>query len=115
MALDGRWLEQRYQGEMMGSPFHGIGYTGYDNMKKEYVGMWMDTASTSVMLTTGKDEGGGKMTFTGTMDDPMSGQPIAMKEVVTIVDADHHNFEMWMTGPNGQMFKNMEINYSRKK
>lgn len=115
MVLGGRWLEQRYTGTFMEQPFEGVGFTGYDNFKKQYVGMWMDTASTAVMTTTGKLEGAGKMTFIGTMDDPMSGTAIQVKEVVNIVDADHHNFEMWMTGPDGKMAKTMEIQYTRKK
>ncbi|HKO00456.1 MAG TPA: DUF1579 family protein, partial [Thermoanaerobaculia bacterium] len=39
-ALDGRWVEERFTGTFMGKPFHGIGYTGYDNIKKKYVGTW---------------------------------------------------------------------------
>jgi hypothetical protein len=116
MVLGGRWLEQRYEGTFMGGPFSGIGLTGYDNFKKQYIGMWMDTASTSSMMTTGTAGADGKtMTFTGTMDDPMTGTATQMKEVVTIVDADHHNFEMWMSGPDGKMHKAMEISYIRKK
>jgi hypothetical protein len=115
MVLDGRWLEQRFTGTFMGQPFQGVGFTGYDNYRKQYLGMWMDTASTTAMMTTGRREADGKMTFTGTMDDPMSGKAVQMKEVVTIVDADHHNFEMWMTDPEGKTSKTMEIRYSRKK
>ncbi|HEY7862589.1 MAG TPA: DUF1579 domain-containing protein [Thermoanaerobaculia bacterium] len=115
MVLDGRWLEQRYNGTFMGQPFQGVGFTGYDNFKKQYLGTWMDTASTSAMNTTGKREADGKLTFTGTMDDPMTGKSLPMKEVMTLVDADHHNFEMWMTGPDGKMMKTMEIQYTRKK
>jgi hypothetical protein len=116
MVLGGRWLEQRYEGTFMGGPFSGLGLTGYDNYKKQYVGMWMDTASTSSMTTTGTASADGKsMTFVGSMDDPMTGGKTEMKEVVTIVDADHHNFEMWMSGPDGKMHKAMEIQYVRKK
>jgi hypothetical protein len=116
MVLGGRWLEQRYEGTFMGGPFSGVGFTGYDNFKKAYVGLWMDTASTSTMMTTGTADAAGKtLTFTGSMDDPMSGQTTQMKEVLTIVDADHHNFEMWMSGPDGNMMKAMEITYTRKK
>ncbi|MGQ0722170.1 MAG: DUF1579 domain-containing protein [Candidatus Eiseniibacteriota bacterium] len=116
MVLGGRWLEQRYEGTFMGGPFSGIGLTGYDNFKKQYIGMWMDTASTSSMMTTGTAGADGKtMTFTGTMDDPITGGATQMKEVVTIVDADHHNFEMWMSGADGNMHKAMEIQYIRKK
>jgi hypothetical protein len=114
MVLGGRWLEQHYNGDFMGQPFQGVGYTGYDNFKKQYIGTWMDTASTSAMMTTGKQEAAGKMTFTGTMDDP-SGNAIPTKQVMTVVDADHHSYEMWVTGSDGKMAKTMEIQYTRKK
>jgi len=114
-ALGGRYVEQRYTGTFMGQPFHGIGYTGYDNTKKAYVGTWMDNASTSVTVSTGKLDPSGKlMTFTGTMDDPMSGKETSFEEKVNILDNDHHTFEMWGPGPDGKMYKNMEIAYKRK-
>ena len=47
MVLGGRWLEQKYEGTFMGGPFSGIGYTGYDNYKKQYLSWWMDTMSTT--------------------------------------------------------------------
>jgi hypothetical protein len=49
------------------------------------------------------------------MPDPMTGKSADMKEKISIVDNDHHVFEMWTPGPDGKMFKMMEINYSRKK
>jgi len=114
-TLDNRFIEQRYEGEFMGQPFKGVGYTGYDNVKKKYVGTWMDNMSTSVMVMTGTSDATGKtMTFTGTMDDPMTGKPKAMKEVVKIVDANKHTFEMWAPGPDGKAFKMMEIEYLRR-
>lgn len=113
-ALDGRWVEQRYNGTFMGMPFKGIGYTGYDNIKKKYVGTWMDNMSTWVMSSTGTAEGNA-YTFTSTMDDPVTGKPSPIKQKVTVVDDDHHTMEMWSTAPDGSMYKVMEIAYSRKK
>src|SRR5947209_5397445 len=49
MVLGGRWLQERFDGSMMGQPFSGIGYTGYDNIRQMYVGTWMDTVSTAAM------------------------------------------------------------------
>ena len=115
-ALDGRFLEQRFTGTFMGMPFHGIGYTGYDNIKKHYIGSWMDNMTTSMMVSTGTPDATGKsITFTSTMDDPMTGKSSEVKETVTVVDNDHHTLEMWGAGPDGKMFKMMEIAYSRKK
>jgi len=115
-ALDGRFLEQHFTGNFMGMPFTGMGFTGYDNIKKKYVGTWMDTMTTSMMISTGTANADGKSyTFTSTMDDPMTGKSSPVKEVVTVVDNDHHTLEMWGAGPDGKMFKTMEIAYTRKK
>jgi len=74
-VLGNRWVEMQYQGTFMGQPFSGIGYTGYDNVAKKYVGTWMDTASTGVMLSSGS-MAGKVMTWSGTMSDPMSGKAL---------------------------------------
>jgi hypothetical protein len=34
---------------------------------------------------------------------------------VTVTDENHHSMEMWMPGPDGKVFKMMEITYTRKK
>jgi hypothetical protein len=115
-ALDGRFVQQQFSGTFMGMPFHGIGYTGYDNIKKKYIGSWMDNMMTAMMVSTGTASADGKsITFMSTMDDPMTGKSSPVKETVTVVDDDHHNLEMWGAGPDGKMFKMMEIAYSRKK
>jgi hypothetical protein len=115
MTLGGRFLEQHFEGTMMGQPFTGMGYTGYDLYKKEYVGSWMDSMGTTIMMSTGKADPSGKtMTMTGTMDDYMAKKTMPFKEVIKVVDNDHHVFEMWYPGPDGKMFKMMEITYTRK-
>jgi hypothetical protein len=115
-VLGGRYLEQRFKGDMGGMPFEGIGYSGYDNVKKQYWGTWMDNMSTSMMTSTGTASADGKVwDFVATMSDPMTGKDTQSKERVTIHDADHHTMEMWGPGPDGKMFKNLEITYTRKK
>lgn len=115
-VLGNRWVAQNFEGNFMGMPFSGIGYTGYDNIKKAYVGTWMDSMSTQMMVSKGTIDSGGKsLTFDSSMDDPMSGKTMPVKEKVTVIDADHHMMESWGPGPDGKMFKMMEIQYSRSK
>jgi len=114
-VLGGRWVQERFNGTFMGMPFSGIGYTGFDNIKKQYVGTWMDSMSTSVMITTGSPTGDKTYEFNSTMDDPVTGKPTALKIRSTVVDDDHHIMEMWGPAPDGRMFKMMEIAYTRKK
>jgi hypothetical protein len=115
MALGGRFLEQNFEGTMMNQPFTGKGYTGYDLYKKQYVSTWMDSMGTAIMNATGNVDSSGKLTMTGSMDDPMSGKKMDFKETMTTVDPDHQVFEMWMPAPDGKMFKTLEIQYTRKK
>ncbi len=116
MALGGRFLEQHYEGRFMDQPFTGMGFTGYDNYKKKYIGTWMDSMGTAIMNSTGTADASGRtITFTGTMDDFMAKKTVRLKETLTVVDDDHHTFEMWAPGPDGKMFKSMEIQYTRKK
>jgi hypothetical protein len=114
-VLGGRWLQQKFEGNFMGMPYSGIGYTGYDNLKKQYVGSWIDNMSTAMMTSTGSVDASGKSyEFSSTMDDPMSGKPMNVKEKVTVVDHNTHTLEMWGAAPDGKMFKMMEITYKRK-
>jgi hypothetical protein len=102
-VLGGRWLQQRFDGTFM-------------NMRQMYVGTWMDNMSTSYMTTSGGPDAGGKIwTFSGAGMDPMSGESVNLDEKITVVDNDHHSFEMSGPGPDGRMFKMMEITYTRKK
>lgn len=116
MIMGGRFLEGRFTGTMMDMPFEGLGYTGYDNYKKKYVGTWMDNMSTAVMMSEGAFDAAGKsMTSMSTMDDFMTGQQQKIRTVVNVVDNDRHVFEMYGPGPDGKENKQMEIVYKRRK
>lgn len=111
-----RFIEQTFEGSMMGQAFNGLGYTGYDNVKKKYVGTWMDSMGTGIYINSGTVDASGKIwTFKGNMDDPLTGKAISVDQKLTLTDNDHHTFEMWMAGPDGKKFKTLEIEYSRKK
>lgn len=116
IVLGGRYLQQKYEGTMDGEPFTGMGYTGYDNGKKKFVGTWMDTMSTSILQMEGTADAGGKViTMTAIYDDPMTGKPTSMRTITTIVSNDKHTFDMYMPGPDGKEFKGMTIVYTRAK
>lgn len=114
-VLGGRYLEQKVTGSFMGMPFAGLGYTGYDNVKKEYFGTWMDNMGTGVMLSTGAMDAANHWTFKGSMPDPVTGKDAPFEEHMAMPDKDHMTFDMWSPGPDGKMVKVMEITYTRKK
>src|SRR3989338_2792101 len=54
MIFGGRFLEQTYTGMMMDQPFEGRGILGYDNIQKEFQGIWIDSMGTGIMKSTGQ-------------------------------------------------------------
>lgn len=116
MILGGRYLEQTFEGTMMGKPFSGLGYTAYDNYKKKYVLTWMDSAMTGILKMEGTyDKTGKVLTSWGLMDDPILKKAVTIKSVMRHVDDDTTKFEMYMPAANGKIFKSLEMTYTRKK
>jgi len=115
--LGGRFLMQEIEGELMGDqPFEGLGFVGYDNYKKKYVAMWIDTMSTMMFTMEGRYSQSEKVfTFTGEYDDAMTGKKKKSRSVTRFIDNDKYVEEMFMDGPDGKEFKMMEITYWRKK
>ena len=113
--LGGRFVQQTIHGEVNSMKFEGLGYTGYDNFKKQYVGAWMDTMGTMMMVMTGTADPSGKViTATSTIDDVITGKKVVVREVTRIVDANTHIFEMYGADPSGKEFQMMEAVYTRK-
>ncbi|MBL8746833.1 MAG: DUF1579 family protein, partial [Phycisphaerae bacterium] len=97
-------------------PFEGMSTMGYDNHKKQYVSTWIDNMSTSMLIEWGECDGEGKVITTkGSSYDPMSGVEQPRRSVATIIDPDTRRLEAFVPGPDGVHFRQMEINYTRKK
>ena len=117
MAMGGRYQVGTFSGDFMGQPFEGMSIMGYDNAKKKFISTWVDNMGTGMMHMEGSADASGKtITLNGKMVDPSTGRECDMKEVYTMVDADHHTMEMYGPDPaTGKPFKNMEIKFIRKK
>jgi len=115
-VLGGRFLVENITGQAMGMPFQGLSHVGYDNFRKEYVGTWMDSLGTAVITYRGSADASGKVfTYRGTMDEPMTGKKdVPYKIVNRVVNENKVVMEMWMPGPDGKEFQNMEIAYTRQ-
>ncbi len=114
MLLDGRYLQQEYTGEMMGSPFTGINVIGYDNYTKKYVSTWIDSMSTGIYYFEGTASANGKtITQKSSYDDPVRG-PMVWRSVTRIVDNNTLKYEMYLTPKRGKEEKMMEMTVTRK-
>ena len=114
MILDGRFLQQDFSGEMMGSPFAGVGFTGYNNHTEKYVSTWMDSMGTGIYYFEGGSGPDGKtITQICDYDDPVRG-PLRWRSVTRIVDHDTLEFAMFTTDKSGKEDKMGEMTYTRK-
>lgn len=114
MLLDGRFLYQEYNSQMMGQPFSGIGIDAYDNMTKKYVTAWIDSMGTGIFFMEGTASADGKtITLKGQHPEPGGGQ-MKHRAVWKIVDNHNQTFEMYGTHHGGKEMKMMEITYTRK-
>jgi hypothetical protein len=114
--FDGRFVQLDYTGNSASmGPFQGMGITGYDNMTKEYVDVWIDSTSTAIMSSKGScDAAGRTFHYKGEGMDPMTGKMKVTRSVVRMVSDTEMHFEMFDTGPDGKDFKNLEIVYTKK-
>jgi hypothetical protein len=115
--LGGRFLQETYhQGDPKNPTFAGRGLLGYDNSKKKYTAMWVDSMSTGISTSLGTyDKEKNTFTFTSEGVDPYTGNKMKSRDVFQVVDADHTVSEMFKQSPNGKEIKVLEIKYTRKK
>jgi len=111
-----KFLLQEVKSDMESRPFEGMGLMGYDNFKKKYTSMWIDSMATGIMTSLGTCDDSGKVfTMIGEFDDVFSGKANQKFRIVTrIINNDTHTDEMYMTGPDGKEFQSLEIKYTRK-
>ena len=114
MLLDGRFLYQEYNAQMMGQPFSGVGIDAYDNMTKKYVTAWIDTMGTGIFMMEGTASADGKtITLRGSHPEPGGGK-MTHRAVWKIVDNNTQTYDMYGAHHGGKEMKVLEITYTRK-
>jgi hypothetical protein len=74
-AFGGRLIHETTSGEMMGQPFTGVGYMGYDNFKHKYTSSWFGDQATATYHSEGLRTPDGKTYyFFGLMDEYLTGE-----------------------------------------
>ena len=121
--MDGRFIVMDVTGKMEmpgpdGKPksmtFKGMGIEGYDNVKKKFVGTWVDNMGTGIMMSEGTyDPATKSFTYSGEYE-AIPGMKQKIREVMKLADNNHMSFE-WYEDHGGKEAKTMEINYTRKK
>ena len=117
MILNGRVQSSTYAGDMMGQPFKGLCFVGFDNQKQKWWTLWMDDMSTMAMYTEGTGSADHKtVTYTGEMPCPANGGKMTpFRQVVTIKSDDSYTVEMFSQDDKGKEFRGMLLEYTRVK
>ena len=114
MMMEGRFLHQEFHGQMMGQPFTGMSIDAYDNIRKKYITVWVDTRGTGVFIMEGTGSVDGKtITLRGSHTEP-GGGTMTHRAIWTVIDTDHQLVEMYRSHHGRKETKMMEITYTRK-
>jgi len=114
MVLGGHYLRQEYSGDMMGMPYKGISFMGYNNHTKMFESTWIDSMSTAIYKFEGTaNRAGNIITQECRYDDPVRG-PAVWRTVTKVKDDNTLEFEMFITPRGKKEEKMMEVTYTRK-
>lgn len=115
MIMGGRFLKVDFQNKMIGATMQGLGLYGYDNLKQEYCGIWLDSMSTSIMSFAGHyDPDRRQLILFGQSMDAATGKETSSRLEYTFLSDDKYIFALYAPGPDGKEFKWVQITYERQ-
>lgn len=114
MDVSGKMQMPGPDGKMKDFDFKGMSIEGYDNVQKKFVSTWIDNMGTGIIMSEGTYDPATKTFSYNAEMEMIPGVKTKVREVVKIIDANHHNFE-WYEDRGGKEAKTMEISYTRKK
>ncbi|HLY08040.1 MAG TPA: DUF1579 domain-containing protein [Planctomycetota bacterium] len=116
VGLGGFWLTTEFRGDMMGTPFTGRGTIGYDQQKQRYVGTWIDSMKSGLLVSEGTaDERGRLFTMIAQGYSDAQGKARVMKQVMELKDKDSRTLTFLTPNPDGKDMVVGTIEYTRRK
>ena len=115
-VLDGRFLRFEFTGSdnEPARAFRGLSYIGYNTVKDEYEGTWMDTTSTQLSHSEGHyHEPSGVLTLHGTFADPSTGEEVKTRVVAHRESEGRWTWEMFNKPRGAEEYKSLEIVFTR--
>ena len=115
MIMDGRYILEKIEGSFQGQPFHGMGITGYDNMKGEYWSTWVDSSGTAISYSRGTEDADGVLHMSGTWASPNTPEGRPYRTETHTMSDDEYRMDFYDSHPDaeGGEFMNMSMTYKR--
>ena len=111
--LNGFWVETKFES----GPYQGRGMTGFDPIKKKYIGTWTNNMSPSISVMEGTyDETSHELTMAFRDYDEMTGKLADMKSVTSFVPGKPETMTMYKKdAETGKFFAAFVMTYDAKK
>jgi hypothetical protein len=113
--LGGRFLRGVYTGYIEGAYFEARDVVGYDNLRGEYQSLWVDNEATGFTLATGRyDKRQNALILEGTQDNlekKVKDEPFRF--IYRFGDEKSMTIEVHVPGPDGKMFRRVEVKATR--
>jgi hypothetical protein len=112
VGLGGLWHFQAFTADFGGGKFEGKGASTYDPASKKYINIWIDSMSTTPMVSEGNYDKQGRLILKGKKSH--DGKQIEVTMTTEFKDKNTMIFTMVAPGPDGKEGE-MKITYTRKK
>ena len=113
--LGGRFVEERATSTMMGQPTERRHYTGYSNIRKQFVSFSIDSMSTGVIASCGGlSPDGNVLTLFSRMDEPMTGEIAKPVQSVIRFEGEGRFVVEAFEVIHGEPYRVVEIQYDRQ-
>ncbi len=114
-TCNGMWISSIFKMDFGGQPFEGRGQDGYDQSKKKYVSLWVDSMSSNALVFEGTLSADGKVLNMKAEGPAPDGKMAIWRSVTTFKDDNHHTFEMYLKSGDMPESKMMTTEYTRRK
>lgn len=117
-SIGGFWIMLENKGTVADQPFTGILTLGYDPAKKKFVGTWIDSMNSHLVVydNASLDAGGKVLTMNVEMPNPMLGGKLSkFRDVIEVKSKDEKVLTSSMLGEDGKWMTFLTVKYQRKK
>jgi hypothetical protein len=120
MTMDSRFLSSAVLGSLyIGGQqvlVKGQGFLGYDNAKKSFTSVWLDTMTTGMMIGSGKyDKKDNAIRETGMFTNPLTGTEEKFRSELQFTDTQNYKRTIFAVDKAGKESKLMEFDYSKRR
>ena len=120
-VLDGRYIEGRCRGTLLGKPFEAIEIRGFDNASGCFTLQWFDNLGTSALIAAGQFDAQSRVfSLQGEKSScPQAGEvpskpTVAFRTATHLVGSDRMIFEIFSSSPEGREFRSLQVISARR-